>query len=509
MGSFSIPYTSVPQSEERFAEPLDPVTQTAFLFGADAIYDTPKQTISTIYFVVMFVYMVGVACVAVFVRTSIDLWIQFSLYIVPVITIMCGRRFFNSVAFRELLYRLVQSRAMLSSSIPDLRFTNSSEFCEIRSSGVRKRNWLRSMALKCCLYPLFIEVIQWSAYGLFKYVTNKNNFAGNEKITAKISPTCWIVLYSIFWSLGVYQVGLLTFQFILVSNIVRRDALSLMELYGDSPFLWIRKSHLDEGFVNKPSCWRRMIRGALGVVLMDALNDPIDLTNFVGNYAETVTRSEAMFHTSSRIPARCFERLTPLQESLRRKASIHDQHEARGTPFKEGQSHQGNQADETSQITPEKASVILAHFVTDIQEIMSSFVPFTTAMLFFSLTNLITHACIFALNRTETRHWWTLARTMIWLLLTVRIIMSVYKVTKTLSQIAPHVKYLRASGLLYGEDIKWERFMALTEHFKLNERSFGFPLTLKQLGIMTAFLKMTFLVILSLMKAEPGGSEAF
>eukprot|EP00794_Sanderia_malayensis_P012283 gene12283-13548_t len=489
MASNLIPYTAMPMEleEERFAAPLNPVVQAAFLFGADAIYDTIKANVSKIYFIVMFTFMLAVACVAVFLRSTIDMWIQFSLYIVPVITIVCGRRYFNSVAFRELLYRLVQSRAMLSSSIPDKKFTNSSYFSETRSSLFHKRSWLRGMAMKCCLYPLLIELIQWSAYFIFQYFTqhDKSNFAGNKEVTRAISSTCWIILYSIFWSLGVYQVGMFTFQFILVTNIIRRDALSLMELHGDSPFLWIPKSHLDEGYVNTPSCFKRFLKTIIDLILMDTFNDSIDMTNFLGHYQHSSSlqrNGKKGHHLVSKFPARCLEQETPTPDGNER----------------------GLSPKERNEITPEEASVILAHFVTDIQAITSFFTPFTTALLFFSFTNLITHLCIFALGDIEMRHWWTFVRTIIWLLLTIRVIISVAKVTRTLSQIAPHVKYLRAAGLLEGDDGKWERFFMLTEHFRLNERSFGFPLTLKQVGIMTAFLKMTFLIILSIMKAKPG-----
>ena len=484
----SVPYTSIPfEYDVRFAEPLRPVTKVAFLFGAHAIYDSPKSTLANVYFCFMFLFMVGVACVAVFVRSSIDLWIQFSLYIVPVITVICGRRFFNSVAFRELLYRLIGSRAMLSSSIPNNIFTHSSHLSEVSiASTIQKRDWLRRMALKCCLYPLFIELIQWTSYAAFQFTTKQSSFAGNVAVSQAISNACWKVLYAIFWSLGVYQVGLLTYQFILVSSIIQRDAISLMGLYGDSPFLWVRKSHLDKGLTNRPSCLQRMLHKMLGIVFMDVFSNQQDMTNFAAQYVDAVQdKKRSNSHT---IPARCYERISPL--------------EGRHSDTLEVDSSSNSLEGEG--ITADEASRILAHFITDIREITSPFVPFTTALLFFSLTNLITHLCIFAIGDIETRHWWTFVRTIIWLLLTIRIIISVARVTLTLGQIPPHVKYLIATGKLQGEDAKWENFLRLTEHFKLHEQSFGFPLTLKQVGIMTAFLKMTFLVILSIMKARPG-----
>ena len=485
----AVRYTAVSANEdERFEKPLKTVIYASALFGPYAIYEKPASLLCEILFYIIFVYMLGVACVAVFFRKSIDIWIQLSLYIVPIFALICGRRFFNSLAFRELLYRTIPSRAMLSSSIPDNDFSSASNLAEVRvGAHIRKRKWLRTMAYKSCLYPLFFEAIQWASYAIFKALTDKIDFAGNDAVAQQLSDIVWLVLYIVFWTLGLYLVGIFTFQYILVTSIIRRDAVSFMGIFGDSPFLWIRKSPLDEGIGNKQeSCFCSMIRFLVGLILMDAIEDKHDVTNFVGYYATEIQRKRKV-PLSNKIPARSYDRGTPSSD-VRIDLSAPPR----------------SQTPETPQISQEEASRILSYFIADVNEITSFFVPFTTALLFFSFTNLVTHLCIFALNSNDTRHYWTLVRTIIWALMTIRIIIAAARVTNILGKIAPHIKYLKATGRLHGEDAKWENFLSLTAHFKLGEKTFGFPLTMKQVGILIAFLKMTFLVILSLMKVKPG-----
>ena len=479
-------YISVPLVDEgeRFSEPLQPVTKVAFFFGPSTIYEGITSILSVIIFYILFIFMLGVAAIGVFFRTNIDIWIQFSLYIIPIITILCCNRFFNSVAFRELLFRCIPSRAMFSSSIPDGDFSSVSELDNVRFGNVKeKRKWLNNMAYKACLYPLFYEVIQWGCYVIFKFKTKHHNFAGNENIYKEFSDAVWMVFYTIFWTVGLYFVGMFTFQYILVAYIIRRDAISFMGLFGDSPFLFVKKSHTIKGNRTDRSIFFGLLRFLTGIILMDAVEDMNDLTNFVGYYSTEKYRTKSPL--SRIIPARTYERTPSLDEN--------------------GSSPQMDMTgknDQPSQITEEESSKMLAHFVADISEITSYFTPFTTALLFFSVTNLVTHLCIFALRRekTEIQYIWTLVRTVIWLLMTVRIIVAAARVTNTLGKIVPHVKYLKATGSLYGEDGKWENFLVLAGHFKLGEQTYGFPLTLKQIAILVALLKMTFLVVLSVMK---------
>lgn len=475
---------SLLEENDRFSKALQPLTTVAFFFGSSAIYESPVSVLSIICFYVLFSFMLGVASIGVFLRTEIDIWIQFSLYVIPIVAVLCCSRFFNSAAFRELLFRCIPSRAMLSSSIPDDVFTSTSEIADGRFSSVsRKRKWLRNMAYKACLYPIFYELIQWGSYVFFKFETASHNFAGNANIREKISDLCWIILYTIFWTVGLYIVGMFTFQYILVTYIIRRDAISFMSLFGDSPFLFVKKSHAIHRNVKDKSLLFSFLRCVTGVVLMDAIEDKNDLTNFRAYYS--VRKMSGSRHISSTFPAR----MTPVLDEN----------------FDQRESGSAEKGEDPNPITEEEASKMLAHFVADITEITSYFTPFTTALLFFSFTNLVTHLCIFALkkDKTATQYIWTLVRTVIWLLMTVRIIVAAARVTSTLGKIMPHVKYLRATGSLHGQDNKWDNFLVLASHFNLGEQTFGFPLTLKQIGILVAFLKMTFLVVLSVMKV-PG-----
>eukprot|EP00795_Rhopilema_esculentum_P008658 gene8658-14674_t len=482
-------YVTVPlvKENERFSKPLKPVIGVGFMFGPHAIFEAPLSILSVLTFYVLLAFMLGVASIAVFLRSDIDIWIQFSLYIVPLFAIICANRFFNSLAFRELLYRCIPSRAMLSSSIPDVEFSAASELADVhRGSKKQKRKWLKVMAYKSCFYPLFYEAIQWASYLIFQSYSKSekgNDFAGNDKIKEQISEHLWLGFYISFWSIGLYMVGFFTLQFILVTNIIRRDAISFMSLFGDSPFLFIKKSHLNDQ--RETSYFFGALNFLFGIILMDAIEDKNDVTNFIGNYATNISKKRSTL--SRNIPARSYDRGTPVAVECNDIVSI---------PYSEKE-------EDSTAITQEEASRMLANFVSDIDDITLYFTPFTTALLFFSVTNLVTHLCIFALNKSEIRYIWTLIRTIIWLLMTVRIIVATARVTNILGKISPHIKYLRATGALSGEDAKWENFLSLSEHFNLGNKTFGFPLTLKQVGILVAFLKMTFLVVLSLMRA-PG-----
>lgn len=486
----NIGYTSVNlmEGDGRFSKPLRPVTTVAFFFGASAIFESPVSLLSAVVFYILFAFMLGVASIGIFLRTDIDIWIQFSLYVVPIITILCCHAFFNSIAFRELLYRCLPSRAMLCSSIPNDVFTSASQLADAQFSTVsQKRKWLRNMAYKACLYPIFYQLIQWSSYTIFQLQFNdSHNFAGNDNISKTIPDKYWLIFYAIFWTVGLYFVGMFTFQYILITYIIRRDAISFMSLFGDSPFLFVKKSLTVYRSGKDRSFFFALMRFLSGVVFMDAVEDNDDITDFHGYYS---SRGSSRKPPLSRIvPARSYDRGTPALDEHFHPIETENSSE-----------------EQPKQITGEEASKMLAHFITDVSDITSYFTPFTTALLFFSITNLVTHLCIFALKRskTEDQYIWTLVRTVIWLLMTVRIVVAAARVTNTLGKIEPHVKYLRAAGCLYGDDFKWENFLALAGHFKLGEQSFGFPLTLKQIGILVALLKMTFLVILSVLKV-PG-----
>ena len=480
-------YAAVPLVDDgkRFSEPLQPVTRLAFFFGPSTIYEGYTSILSVVIFYILLAFMTGIAAIGVFLRSNIDIWIQFSLYIIPIVTVLCSNRFFNSVAFRELLFRCIPSRAMLCSSIPDDDFLSASELADARlSSTTKKRKWLNNMAYKACLYPLFYEVIQWGCYVIIKLQTKDHDFAGNHNIDKVISDKCWLAFYTFFWTVGLYFVGMFTFQYIMVAYIIRRDAIAFMGLFGDSPFLFVKKSHIVKGNLTEKSWFFGFFRFLTGIILMDAIEDDNDFTNFRVYYSSERYRTRSPL--SSMIPARSYERRTP---------------SAGDSNFPKERGNTGRNS-LPNQITEEESSKMLAHFLADIGEITSYFTPFTTAMLFFSVTNLVTHLCIFALKRekTEIQYVWTLVRTIIWLLMTVRIIVAAARMTNTLGKIMPHVKYLKATGSLYGEDSKWENFLVLADHFKLGEQTYGFPLTLKQIVIVVAFLKMTFLVVLSVMK---------
>lgn len=89
-----------------YSRALSPLVSISILFGpGERLYSRVHSWLGGVIFVSLLVGMTFVAIIGVFVRTTIDTWIQFSLYIVPLIALIAGIRVYTSPAFNKLLKR--------------------------------------------------------------------------------------------------------------------------------------------------------------------------------------------------------------------------------------------------------------------------------------------------------------------------------------------------------------------------------------------------------------------
>ena len=478
----SSPYIAIPidsPEDERFSDVLRPSLTAAFLFGPSRFYGGWRGTVSMIFYVVTLLLMLFTSCVGVFFRKTVDVWVQFCIYIVPVVTLVSGWALLGSNSYKRLLRRPITSRTMVSFLLPTSHTTENRQSDDsdkdLPGSFAQNRNWLKMMATKNCVYPLIIEVVQWCGYVTFHYFDNGTSFSGLLEKSKYIpfDQTVWLPFYFTFWTIGAYFVGYIAFQFVFVSRLIVRDVTSLMSLFGYSPFLRLRPSH--KYYLLSKTCIGKIFATVLGFVLLDALES--DMDTYVGSKQVWVQRNGIISENKSKIPVRCLENkdMTGSTETLTELADDYD-----------------------TNITEYEAARIVTYFISEIDELTSYFKPFTITVTFFSVTNLITHLSLFALGNKETIHFWTFFRTVLYLLISIRLLTCVSQISSVIGKIPLHIKYLRAIGKLHEQGREWDNLLTLTSNFELGERSFGFPLSLRQVASLATVLKMSFLIILSL-----------
>lgn len=222
-----------------YSRALSPLVSISILFGpGERLYSRVHSWLGGVIFTFLLVGMTFVAIIGVFVRTTIDTWIQFSLYIVPLIALISGFWVYTSSAFNKLLKRRLSRKSMLEG------FAESDQ--GIPWHETQRASWLRKAAFKNCLYPFILEIYQWTAYVIFHTVFEGDKFAGSWTEShievIEIDNKTWLVLYCFFWVMAMYITGFVAYSFILISRLTVRDVISFMCMFGDSPFLLYRPS---------------------------------------------------------------------------------------------------------------------------------------------------------------------------------------------------------------------------------------------------------------------------
>ena len=353
--------------------------------------------------------------------------------------------------------------------------------------GYQQRKWLRKASLKNCFYPLCLEFYQWVAYLIFYEDYRSDAFAGEFHVQwFPLDSTTWDVLYIFFWTFAMYFTGFLSYSFIIISRLTVRDVISFMCAFGESPFLprQIKSSSVLSKTVNPVL---KSLKAFFGFFFFDMFEVS----------QEIVLVFESNTHNSPL--------LLDVSRADNQNIDLSNHHNSHPEPTpEESQEHSGSiRVPDKSKLTPEEACRCLSNIVANTEGLASSFELFIALLSFFAVANLVTHigAIVSArLGAYHETHWWTLCRTCIWLLVAIRLLCAVASVTHAFSRIKPHVEYLRSLGKLQGDYNEWDKFFKLVETYHLGERTYGFPLTLKQAGSIAAFMNFTFLIALSIIK---------
>lgn len=477
-------YSSASISDENtFADAMGPLIGFSIFFGPGERFKNKFHSrLACLVFVMFFFGMHFVAVVGVFVRSTIDVWIQFSLYIVPLLALVNGFKIYRSTAFARLLNRPLGQRSQLT------RFHQQDMERGMWYAETQQRSWLKRTAFKNCIYPLCLEFYQWTAYILFHTEYKSDAFAGEFHVNwFPISNKTWDVLYIFFWTFAMYFTGFVSYSFIMVSRLTVRDVISFMCAFGESPFL-PTKPEPSSAFSKKVNPVLKAVKVFFGFFLFDLFEIGQEIVLVYEPDTHSTTLRPEINGTANQI--------IDLD-----KDDIHT--DKTGSPGDSRQNSGSISVPYKSKLSPEEACMYLSNIIANIEGLASAFELFIALLSFFAVANLVTHIGAIVSARlvaySET-HWWTLVRTCIWLLVSLRLFYAVASVTRAFSRIKAHVEYLRSINKLQGEYKDWDKFFQLVETYQLGERTYGFPLTLKQAGSIAAFMNFTFLIALSIIK---------
>ena len=107
-------FSNAPVSDKNtFSDEMGPLISFSILFGPGERFKNDFHSrLACFVFIVLLLGMHFVAVIGVFVRSTIDVWIQFSLYIVPLLALVNGFRIYRSTAFSLLLKRPFDQRSV-------------------------------------------------------------------------------------------------------------------------------------------------------------------------------------------------------------------------------------------------------------------------------------------------------------------------------------------------------------------------------------------------------------
>jgi hypothetical protein len=471
------------------------------LFNSEAIPKTRfARFLEKALFALVLLGLSFIAILAVFARSGIDTWIQFSLYIVPLFSMICGHLIFKSHSFKEILNRRIEQNG-----------TNETEFGTSTVSS-----FLQKRSMRTCFYPVSLVVYQWAVYLMFFYDERSSEFSGPFNISQHSSSVTrflhldlkqrlWLPLYYTFWTIAMYVTGFVGCCFILVVEIHKLDIKSFLYNIGNGPLIHKGKSLNCHGNVHRET---RITNHGVYQAVDTGVTTPVGLcfralSLFTGFL--TLGLVELVSWETHKMPGISGHDFHEVAQNV--AGEISDSGVANGlTSSVAVENGQGTSSSEgrggpPKTISPRDVSKHLVELMSSVETNSALFKPFLVLLTFFSVTNLVTHVVAMAVVK-ETGftdlHWWTLARTLFWFLLAIRLLWAVATITNTLTRIIPHFYYLRSIGELTGTKEEWDNFFQLAETFRFGSRTYGFPLTLNQVASIVAVVNFSFLIALSL-----------
>ncbi|XP_066931452.1 uncharacterized protein [Clytia hemisphaerica] len=463
------------QRREQFKDILRPVLFIQYFFG--------QSYLSPSFFMVclskvMFLLLLGsiglVFALGVFHRSFIDMWVQFSLYIIPLLCIPIGAYIFGSSAYSRML-----SRNITNSVAVRFYVRNSFIDGDPHAPG-HNRDWLKSVAIKSVIFPFLLEILQWSFFVVF-FMRKKNSVVGEVIVFGDQSYLLWLLMYISNWCITVYIVGFIAYQFIFVSRLIVKDSVHLMSLFGKTSYLQIYP--VASFAALRRNCCFNFFSALANFITLDLFNSFFDERVYT-NCAE-VKRGK---NTSSR------------PQSILPTRQLH-------SPFgRDGNGNEDADDDDREQgifckLTPSEACELFSVFIAEAEALSSLFVPFNVVLAFFGVADLFTHVGLY-IRRNESISYWTMFRTCLFLLIALRMMICVQRISSVLGKILPHINLIKTAGKLSKDNDErpnWNDFTDLLASYNLGQKSFGFPMTIRQIASFVTVINLAFLTVFSVM----------
>ncbi|XP_046845654.1 uncharacterized protein LOC124439473 [Xenia sp. Carnegie-2017] len=469
----------------------DVLSHTAFVtsfFNSGIIAKNSfTRFLEKVLFLILFCGLSFIAILAVFARKGIDTWIQFSLYIIPLLAMICGHIIFKSKSFKEILKRR-------------LTRNDSSNSWADKTNVHLIKHYLKTSSIRTCLYPISLVLYQWIVYIIFFKHHGSSNFSGPHNISLAghlklaIEEKTWLPLYYAFWTLAMYITGFVACSFLLVVRIHMIDVKYFLCRMGDGPVI---QKFIDWRFTPE--------RKIPQIESQEVIKDGVSLTP-VGLFVKVISFFTGFLTLglveldSSHLEANQILTSRLLHYEENENGEFHDSgyyYTGSLIVATEGSHEVSSGAD-----IPREASREISELVGSLELNSSKFKPFLVVLTFFSVTSLVTHVVAMLVLKSHqftVVHWWTLVRSLFWFLLALRLLWTVAMITNTLSLIIPHIHYLRSVGRLRGNKQDWDEFFDLIDTFHLGSKTYGFPLTLNQVASIVAVVNFSFLIVLSLL----------
>ena len=492
---------------ETYKDLLSPTVYITIIFNSEVVANSRcARFLERAFFILLFLGLTFIAVLAVFARSGIDTWIQFSLYIVPLFSMICGHLIFSSSAFKELLSNPIR-RSDSSAKETDLESTFNNDV----SYFFRKRS------LKMCFYPVSLVLYQWTFYVIFFCDNGSSEFSGplnisehssyiTRSLDLDLNKETWLPLYYIFWSIAMYVSGFIGCCFILVVDIHKLDIKSFLFKIGGGPLVQKRKrSNEHDNVYSKTRITNHGRYQAVDTRVKVPVGLCLKVLSLVTGFLTlglVELASDPSWEAEQMPGVAVHER----RQSDTGNGEVSDSGITNGLCSSlvlenENEPSSSNESGRPlNTLTPRESSELLIELMSSLETNCSLFKPFLVLLTFFSVTNLVTHVVAMAvlnISGFTDLHWWTLVRTLFWFLLAIRLLWTVATITKSLSCIIPHIYYLRSVGQLTGAKEEWDNFFQLAETFQFGSRTYGFPLTLNQVASIVALVNFSFLITLS------------
>ena len=474
---------------QRFRDVLRPTLVVQFIFGMSyhLCESIMYLCLSKLFLVFWFGGLCAIFAMAVFNRATMDMWVQFSLYIIPVLCLPIGAYIFSSSAYHRMLQRKITNNV-------SVRFFISNSFVDGEANAAaHNQEWIREIATKSVVYPLLLELIQWSGFLCFYLLGDHKEALGSVK---GVPYEIWSPLYIINWFITVYIVGFVAYQFIFVSRLIVKDTVHLMSLFGNTSYLQL---YPVSSFSIRNNIAFKALSAVTNFFTLDLFNSFLDERI----YSDCAKVNRGYNDNSSKDRKRSTPSLFPTR-------ALHSPFGHDGNGNEEETVGGGNETKKQCKFTPTEACEIFSVFIAEAEALTSLFIPFNITLAFFGVADLFTHVGLFVKNRKNPSiSYWTMFRTLLFLLVALRMMVSVQRTSSVLSKLLPHINLIKTAGKLhcdYNTRPNWSDFTELVASYNLNRRTFGFPMSIRQIASFVTVINMAFLIIFSVLSKSPDGS---